>query len=182
MGGAGNADVAGFERLAQRLEYAAFELRQLVEEQHAALGHRDLPRTRPLPPAHHPGQSDGAGGRATDPSLLWVGGTKVEVVRRDIKNLHWGVYPPLGRVRVAVPLVGATLAGLLSGWRASGAQGVSNVMEAVALGRVRLSLRATSRRIAGSWMAIATGLSIGREGPLIEFGGAPGARPATRRT
>jgi len=28
----------------------------------------------------------------------------VEVVRKDIKNLHLGVYPPNGRVRVAVPL------------------------------------------------------------------------------
>lgn len=28
----------------------------------------------------------------------------VEVVRKDIKNLHLGVYPPRGRVRVAVPL------------------------------------------------------------------------------
>jgi len=28
----------------------------------------------------------------------------VEVVRKDIKNLHLGVYPPHGRVRVAVPL------------------------------------------------------------------------------
>jgi len=28
----------------------------------------------------------------------------VEVVRKDIKNLHVGVYPPNGRVRVAVPL------------------------------------------------------------------------------
>jgi predicted metal-dependent hydrolase len=28
----------------------------------------------------------------------------VEVVRKDIKNLHLGVYPPKGRVRVAVPL------------------------------------------------------------------------------
>lgn len=27
------------------------------------------------------------------------------MVRKDIKNLHLGVYPPLGRVRVAVPLV-----------------------------------------------------------------------------
>jgi len=80
--------------------------------------------------------------------------------------------------RVAVPLAGATLAGLLSGWRVSRAQGVSNVMEAVALGRVRLSLRATLRRVAGSWTAIATGMSIGREGPLIEFGGALGARTA----
>jgi predicted metal-dependent hydrolase len=34
-----------------------------------------------------------------------VSGVKVEVVRKDIKNLHLGVYPPNGRVRVAVPLV-----------------------------------------------------------------------------
>lgn len=34
-----------------------------------------------------------------------VRGIKVEVVRKDIKNLHLGVYPPIGRVRVAVPLV-----------------------------------------------------------------------------
>ena len=33
-----------------------------------------------------------------------VGGTHVEVVRKDIKNLHIGVYPPSGRVRVAAPL------------------------------------------------------------------------------
>jgi predicted metal-dependent hydrolase len=34
-----------------------------------------------------------------------VGGVRVEVVRKDIKNLHLGVYPPNGRVRVAAPLV-----------------------------------------------------------------------------
>jgi predicted metal-dependent hydrolase len=34
---------------------------------------------------------------------LEVGGVSVEVVRKDIKNLHLGVYPPRGRVRVAVP-------------------------------------------------------------------------------
>ena len=33
-----------------------------------------------------------------------VRGTRVEVVRKDIKNLHVGVYPPSGRVRVAAPL------------------------------------------------------------------------------
>lgn len=33
-----------------------------------------------------------------------VSGTSVEVVRKDIKNLHLGVYPPNGRVRVAAPL------------------------------------------------------------------------------
>jgi predicted metal-dependent hydrolase len=33
-----------------------------------------------------------------------VGGIPVEVVRKDIRNLHVGVYPPNGRVRVAAPL------------------------------------------------------------------------------
>jgi predicted metal-dependent hydrolase len=34
-----------------------------------------------------------------------VGSLTVEVVRKDIKNLHLGVYPPQGRVRVAAPMV-----------------------------------------------------------------------------
>lgn len=33
-----------------------------------------------------------------------VRGVPVEIVRKDIKNLHLGVYPPSGRVRVAAPL------------------------------------------------------------------------------
>lgn len=33
-----------------------------------------------------------------------VGGLTVQIVRKDIKNLHLGVYPPNGRVRVAAPL------------------------------------------------------------------------------
>ena len=48
-------------------------------------------------------------------------------------------------------------------------------MEAVALGNVQLSLRTTVSRVLSSWSAIATGMSIGREGPLIEFGGSLGA-------
>ena len=32
-----------------------------------------------------------------------VGGIPVEIIRKDIKNLHVGVYPPNGRVRVAAP-------------------------------------------------------------------------------
>ena len=34
-----------------------------------------------------------------------VSGFAVDVVRKNIKNLHLGVYPPNGRVRVAAPLV-----------------------------------------------------------------------------
>jgi len=36
---------------------------------------------------------------------ITVGHLSVEVVRKDIKHLHLGVYPPHGRVRVAAPIV-----------------------------------------------------------------------------
>jgi chloride channel protein, CIC family len=83
-----------------------------------------------------------------------------------IASLKWWM-------RLLVPMVAATGAGMLA--RLRGAQGVSNVMEAVALGNVQLSLRTTLSRVAASWVAIAGGMSIGREGPLIEFGGTAGA-------
>jgi predicted metal-dependent hydrolase len=35
---------------------------------------------------------------------ITVGGLDVEVVRKPIKNLHLGVYPPNGRIRVAAPV------------------------------------------------------------------------------
>ena len=41
----------------------------------------------------------------TPAQRITVSGMAVDVVRKDIKNLHLGVYPPLGRVRVAAPLV-----------------------------------------------------------------------------
>ncbi len=41
---------------------------------------------------------------STDRHQIEVGGIPVEVVRKEIKNLHLGVYPPAGRVRVAAPL------------------------------------------------------------------------------
>lgn len=40
----------------------------------------------------------------TERHTIEVSGIAVEVVRKDIKNLHVGVYPPAGRVRVAAPL------------------------------------------------------------------------------
>ena len=41
---------------------------------------------------------------ALDSHSIEVAGTLVDIVRKDIKNLHIGVYPPGGRVRVAAPL------------------------------------------------------------------------------
>jgi len=40
----------------------------------------------------------------TERQKIEVSGVPVEIVRKDIKNLHLAVYPPDGRVRVAVPL------------------------------------------------------------------------------
>jgi CIC family chloride channel protein len=78
-------------------------------------------------------------------------------------------------LRLLVPAFGGVFAGLIAHLFARPSQGVSNVMEAVALGNVNLSLRTTAVRVLASWGAIATGSSIGREGPLIEFGGSLGA-------
>lgn len=40
----------------------------------------------------------------TETHQIKVSGLTVDVVRKDIKNLHLAVYPPAGRVRVAAPL------------------------------------------------------------------------------
>lgn len=41
---------------------------------------------------------------STEPVRITVDGLIIDVVRKDIKNLHLAVYPPHGRVRIAVPL------------------------------------------------------------------------------
>jgi predicted metal-dependent hydrolase len=40
----------------------------------------------------------------TEKQQININGLTVEVVHKAIKNLHLGVYPPLGRVRVAAPI------------------------------------------------------------------------------
>ncbi len=40
---------------------------------------------------------------STASAYLTVAGINVDVVYKDIKNIHIGVYPPIGRVRVAAP-------------------------------------------------------------------------------
>ncbi|NOT29514.1 MAG: M48 family metallopeptidase [Planctomycetes bacterium] len=42
---------------------------------------------------------------STEAVAICIRGLEVQIVRKDIKNLHLGVYPPHGRVRVAAPLV-----------------------------------------------------------------------------
>ena len=83
--------------------------------------------------------------------------------------------------RLSVPMLGGLAAGLLAlAVTRSEGGGVSDVMEAVALGRARLSMTVTLVKSAASWCAIVCGGSLGREGPLIQFGGTTGHAVATR--
>jgi CIC family chloride channel protein len=82
--------------------------------------------------------------------------------------------------RLLLPPLGGLLAGAvaLATNRMTRSQGVGDVMEAVAWGRVHLSMRTTLLKSLGSWLAIVSGGSLGREGPLIQFGGSLGASVA----
>jgi CIC family chloride channel protein len=80
-------------------------------------------------------------------------------------------------LRVILPVAGGTLAatlGLVAAQRAGG-HGVSEILEAVVLGRGRISTRTSLWKAAGSFTALATGGSVGREGPLLQFGAASGS-------
>ncbi len=79
--------------------------------------------------------------------------------------------------RIVAPAAGGLAAGAASSMaaRASGGHSVADVMEAVVVGQRRLSLRGTLWKALGSYFAIVTGGSLGREGPLIQFGGALGS-------
>jgi CIC family chloride channel protein len=78
--------------------------------------------------------------------------------------------------RVLIPALGGGLAGALGSLASQlkGGHGVGDVMEAVALGKGRISLGPTLLKALGSWCAIVAGGSVGREGPLIQFGGGLG--------
>ena len=93
--------------------------------------------------------------------------------------------------RLLLPALGGLVAGTISrvARKLRGAGGVGGVMEAVVLGRPSLSIRRTLLQSLASWLAIAAGNSLGREGPLIQFGAAAGEvahrvlklRPSTGR-
>lgn len=78
--------------------------------------------------------------------------------------------------RVALPVAGGLGAGLVALWmaRVREGAGVGFVIEAIVLGRVRVPLTRSILQAVASWLAIASGSSLGREGPLIQFGAAAG--------
>jgi CIC family chloride channel protein len=108
--------------------------------------------------------------------------------QRDLVEVFRGLSPVF---RVILPTAGALLVGLLArmasrpgaGGRAGASFGA--IMEAAAAPggatppeKVHLSLSRTTWRAAASWVALATGGSVGREGALIQFGGSLGGKIA----
>ena len=81
-------------------------------------------------------------------------------------------------LRILLPALGGLCAGLIVRALRGGGGGVGGVMEAVVFGRGHLSIRRTLLTSLGSWLAIVSGGSIDREGPLIQFGGAFGGLAA----
>jgi chloride channel protein, CIC family len=78
--------------------------------------------------------------------------------------------------RLALPAVGGLCAGAigLAVTRRRGGAGVGFVMEAIVLGRARVPLVRSAAQALAAWFAIAGASSLGREGPLIQFGAAAG--------
>jgi CIC family chloride channel protein len=78
--------------------------------------------------------------------------------------------------RVGLPAVGGAVAAGLGvvASRGAGGHGVAEILEAVTLGRGGVSLRTALWKAAGSYFAILSGGSIGREGPLLQVGAAAG--------
>lgn len=110
---------------------------------------------------------------------LLLGATELLSGTQDVVSMIRSL--PIG-LRIALPAAGAMCAGVLGLLvaRSGGGQGVGDVMEAVVLGRAKLSMRVTLLRSLASFFAISSGGSLGREGPLIQFGGAVAQLVAAR--
>jgi CIC family chloride channel protein len=78
--------------------------------------------------------------------------------------------------RLVLPACGGLVAGfiIVAAARVREGAGVGYVMEAIVLGRARIPLTRSLLQALASWFAIASGNSLGREGPLIQAGAAAG--------
>jgi chloride channel protein, CIC family len=108
-------------------------------------------------------------------SLIFTGLFREPDVLRAFQAL-----PPV--LRLLLPAIGGAIAaalGVIATRHVSG-HGVAEILEAVTLGRGRISMRTTLWKALGSFVAIVTGGSIGREGPLLQFGAASGSMIALK--
>ncbi len=98
-----------------------------------------------------------------------VGGLRVDVVRKPIKNLHLGVYPPHGRVRVAAPLV-----------LSDEAVRLAVVVRMAWIKRQRAKFEAQSRQSARSYVSGESHYFLGRRYRLNLIEGARAGRVSVR--
>lgn len=98
-----------------------------------------------------------------------------ENVLRAFRSMPYGL-------RVAIPALGGLGAGVVGVFaaRAAAGQGVGAILEAVALGRGRISLRTTLWKALASFLALVTGGSLGREGSIVQFGAGVGSFAGAR--
>jgi CIC family chloride channel protein len=87
-----------------------------------------------------------------------------------------------GGLRLALPALGGALAAALGVLAIRGARGhgVAEILEAVAAGHARISLRTALWKALACFFAMGSGGSIGREGPLLQVGAAAGSEVAER--
>lgn len=99
---------------------------------------------------------------------------------------HRDVVSAFASLPIAARIVAPALFGFAAGLAADrarklvGGQSVGDVMEAIVLGSARMRIGATLWRSVGCFVAQMGGASIGREGPLIQFGAAFGEHAAQR--
>ena len=76
-----------------------------------------------------------------------------------------------GWQRLTIPVLGGLVAGLVLFWglRLAGHQGAANLLEVVVAGDGRLRMRSALVKALSSVISVATGASIGREGPITHL-------------
>jgi chloride channel protein, CIC family len=99
----------------------------------------------------------------TESVYLWFGKTSLGIVEAMTALPWWG--------RVAVPTLGGVAAGLvlMFGQRLTRAQSSTDYMEAIAIGSGHIPRRASLVKSAAALFSIASGGSIGREGPMVQL-------------
>ena len=96
---------------------------------------------------------------------------------RTLQPLVWGTDPAAGWQLVVIPTVGGFLVGLIvtyAGYEPSGS-GVVRTMEILALRGGRFRRRVPFIGMAATSVALTSGASGGREGPIVLMGGAAGS-------
>ena len=94
---------------------------------------------------------------------------------RDINLVYMRALP--GYWKVLAPTGGGLIVGLIIYWFAPEAKGhgVPEVMEAVALQGGRIRARIVAAKLVASGVCIASGGSVGREGPIVQIGSSLGS-------